>query len=131
MSVKLPYLDKWNKERQEIASWYFESLQNVSQISFPTINPNSTHVFHLFVIRTENRNDLQVFLKSKGVETGIHYPIPMYLQEAYIHLGYQKGDFPVTELISETVLSLPMYVGLTKNEVTYIIQQITAFFNLK
>lgn len=129
LSVKLRYLDKWNQERQQIANWYFEELKNVSQIILPEINPNSNHVFHLFVIRTEKRDELQLFLSSMGIETGIHYPIPVHLQEAYVHLGYEKGDFPVTELISETVLSLPMYVGLTKNKVMYIAQQIIAFFN--
>lgn len=128
LSVKLTYLDNWNVERQQIASWYFEGFQDFSEVILPLINPNSTHVFHLFTIRTQKRNDLQKYLKLKGIETGIHYPIPLHLQAAYSHLGFKKGDFPFTELISETTLSLPLFIGMKEEQVHRVIDVVKSFF---
>lgn len=128
LSVKLKYLDEWNKERNQIAQWYFETLKNIPEIVLPYIHPECTSNFHLFVIRTEKRDELQNYLQQHNVGTLIHYPIPPHLQEAYKELGYKKGDFPIAEKIAETCLSLPMYPGLTKNDVDYISSTIQNFF---
>ncbi len=120
LQVKLKYLDEWNKERQQIAQWYMEALNDEKNIILPYIHPDATSNFHLFVIRTKKRNELQEYLNKRQVGTLIHYPIPPHLQEAYKDLNYKKGDFPIAEEIANTCLSLPMYPGLKKEEVEYI-----------
>jgi dTDP-4-amino-4,6-dideoxygalactose transaminase len=126
--VKLKYLDEWNKERNQIAQWYFEFLKDVPELILPYIHPDCTSNFHLFVIRTERRNELQEHLSQHQIGTLIHYPVPPHLQEAYKELGYKKGDFPLAEKIADTCLSLPMYPGLSKNEVEYICSVIKNYF---
>lgn len=126
--VKLKYLDEWNKERNQIAQWYFEYLKDIPEIILPYIHPECGSNFHLFVIRTDKRNELQEYLNQHQTGTLIHYPIPPHLQEAYKELGYKKGDFPIAEKIAETCLSLPMYPGLSKYEVEYISSVIHRFF---
>ncbi|GAB4450954.1 MAG: DegT/DnrJ/EryC1/StrS family aminotransferase [Bacteroidia bacterium] len=128
LSVKLKYLDEWNKERNQIAQWYFDYLKDIPQIILPFIHKDCTSNFHLFVIRTEKRDELQNFLSQNNIGTLIHYPIPPHLQEAYKELGYQKGDFPIAEKIAETCLSLPMYPGLSQTDVEYISSVIHKFF---
>jgi dTDP-4-amino-4,6-dideoxygalactose transaminase len=131
LSVKLKYLDEWNKERNKIAQWYFEALKDVSEIILPYIHPDCTSNFHLFVIRTKKRDELQDYLNKKNIGTLIHYPIPPHLQDAYKELGYKKGNFPIAEEIANTCLSLPMYPGLSESDVEYISTTIKNFFNEK
>jgi dTDP-4-amino-4,6-dideoxygalactose transaminase len=131
LSVKLKYLDEWNKERNKIAQWYFEALKDVSEIILPYIHPDCTSNFHLFVIRTKKRDELQDYLNKKNIGTLIHYPIPPHLQDAYKELGYKKGDFPIAEEIANTCLSLPMYPGLSESDVEYISTSIKNFLNEK
>jgi dTDP-4-amino-4,6-dideoxygalactose transaminase len=126
--VKLKYLKKWNMARKKIAFLYNKFLEDLP-VETPKIDDNVNHVFHLYVIRTKKRDDLANFLKEKGVNTGIHYPIPIHLQKAYKNLGYKRGDFPITEKYSSEVLSLPMYPELTDEEVYYIARRITEFFH--
>ena len=127
LRVKLPYLDKWNNCRRKIAEKYFESITN-PLIKLPIASSlDYEHIYHVFVIRCDRRDELETFLKNKGVDTVKHYPIPMHLQKAYSDLGYSEGDFPVAEEISKTVLSLPMYYGMTDIEVEHVIKSINEF----
>jgi len=126
LRVKLPRLDEWNRKRLKIAEWYRQALIG-SGVEIPTIRKGCDHVFHLFVIRTDHRDALKMFLEEKGISCGIHYPIPIHLQEAYRDLKYKVGDFKVAEKAAKQMISLPMFPELTKKEVKYIANQIKAF----
>lgn len=127
LRVKLHYLDKWNNERREIAQKYFDGIKNRS-IKLPMRSSDEySHIYHVFVVRCDRRNELEIYLKEKGIGTLKHYPIPMHLQEAYKELGIKKGQLPVAEKISETVLSLPMYYGMTDRQIHYVIEAINKF----
>jgi dTDP-4-amino-4,6-dideoxygalactose transaminase len=117
LNVKLKYLDQWNKQRREKAQLYNKLL---NKVEIPKTNDNLNHVYHLYVIKTKLRDQLVKALESKGITTGIHYPIPLHLQEAYKDLGYRKGDFPVSEKLSQEVLALPIYPELKEEEIEYI-----------
>lgn len=127
LRTKLPYLDQWTAERIKIASTYHQLLKNIDGLILPVTSPESTHVYHGYVIRTNKRDELQKYLFNKGIETVIHYPVPPHLQKAYSHLGYKKGDFPVAELLAETCLSLPVWNGLSEAEIKYIAGNIKNF----
>ena len=126
LSAKLPFLDKINENRRFIAGRYMEEIIN-QEIILPTIPDYTNPVWHIFGIRCKRRNELEKFLNEKGIGTNKHYPIPMHLQECSKNLGYQKGDFPIAEEISETQLSLPMYYGMSELEVQYVIDTINLF----
>lgn len=128
LSVKLPHLDTWTTQRQQIATWYQEHLQNISQLTLPHTHADATHVYHLYVVRCAQRDELQAYLNTKGIGTLIHYPIPPHLQEAYQHLGFKKGDFPIAEEIANTCLSLPIWPGMTQDMVIYIAQIIKEYY---
>jgi len=119
LRVKLRYLEEFNKERKMIARLYLSNLQDTDLI-LPYVPEWAEPVWHQFVIKTKKRDELQEYLKSKGIGTLIHYPLPVHLQEAYKHLGYKKGDFPIAEKMANEVLSLPMWVGLKKEEIEFI-----------
>lgn len=129
LRAKLKYIDQWTKEKQTIAARYTERLNNIGDLVLPFVNPHATHVYHLYVIRTNKRDELQKFLKNNGIETLIHYPIPPHLQQAYQDLNFQKGSFPIAEKLSDTSLSLPVYIGLSEDQQDYIAEKIKAFFN--
>lgn len=120
LNVKLDYLNGWTSRRQEIAQIYNNLLEGVGDIILPFVHPQATHVYHLYTIRTNKRNELSEFLQQKGIGTLIHYPVPPHLQDAYKHLGFKKFDFPIAEEIANTTLSLPMFIGLTE-EMQYIV----------
>jgi dTDP-4-amino-4,6-dideoxygalactose transaminase len=128
LSVKLQHLPGWTAERQQIAGWYNAALQGIGDLLTPTIAPGATHVYHLYVIRTARRDALQQYLQQQGIGTLIHYPVPPHLQQAYQHLGYKKGDFPVAEQLAATCLSLPIYPGLQQQQVVHIASVIQSFF---
>jgi dTDP-4-amino-4,6-dideoxygalactose transaminase len=127
LNVKLKYLDAWTTQRQEIASWYNEALANVSEIILPETAADATHVYHLYVIRSNWRDALQQHLADNGIGTLIHYPVPLHMQEAYKHLGYSKGDFPIAEEIADTCLSLPLWPGMQKEDVNKVSSAIQNF----
>lgn len=129
LRVKLRKLEEWTNERKKIASWYNSELNGVGDLVLPEIAEGATHVYHLYVIRTKKRDALQQYLTDHGIGTLIHYPIPPHLQEAYQHLGYKKGDFPIAEEMSETCLSIPIWPGMNKTEVDYISETIKSYFN--
>jgi dTDP-4-amino-4,6-dideoxygalactose transaminase len=126
LSVKLQYLNDWTQERKEIAETYNESLV-VSNLILPKLASNADHVYHLYVVRTSKREELQEHLNNKGVGTLIHYPIPPHLQIAYKYLGYKKGDFPIAEELANTSISLPLWVGMDKNSHDYLKKIINTF----
>ena len=128
LNVKLKFLQSWTKERQEIAAMYNDSLKDISEIILPFKHPGADHVYHLFVIRTAYRTDLQQYLHEKGIGTLIHYPVANHLQAAYKHLGYKRGSFPIAEEIADTCLSLPLWPGMQKMHVDYVTQTIKSFF---
>jgi len=117
LRVKLNYLQEWTNQRKEIAQWYNEELKLRNDLVLPYVHENADHVYHLYVVRTSNREKLQQELTEKGVQTMIHYPVPPHLQKAYKHLGYKEGDFPIAEEIARTCLSLPVWPGMKENEV--------------
>lgn len=128
LSVKLKYLSQWNNERRRIALQYSELLKGVGDLTLPTEQKGAHHVYHLFVIRSVYRDQLKEFLKDCRVETMIHYPIPPHMQKAYSSLGFKKGDFPITEEMANTSLSLPLYPGLTESQTQFICDKIQTFF---
>lgn len=130
LSVKLRHLENWTNKRQEIALWYNEELAYIPEIILPHVHENATHVYHLYVIRTKNRDDLQKYLIGKGIGTLIHYPIPPHLQKAYTHLGFKRGDFPIAEQLADTMLSLPLWPGMLYSDVKFIVNKIREFFNI-
>lgn len=127
LNVKLKYLDAWTDSRRKNAELYNKLISKVDGIITPVEKKYNKHVYHLYVIRTKKRYELQKCLKSQGISTGIHYPIPLHLQPAYSYLKYKKGDFPVTEKCSEEILSLPMFAELTKEEIEYVVEKIIEF----
>lgn len=127
LRAKLPHLAMWNEKRREHARLYNELLKDTSVI-IPTESVGNTPVYHLYVVSTPKRDELQTFLKDQGVFTGIHYPIPVHLQKATEFLGYKKGDFPVTEFVVSQILSLPMYAELAESEIQYVASHIKEFY---
>ena len=128
LEVKLKYFDNHIKARQNAAKYYDEHLGEIEDIQIPERVEYSTHTFHQYTIKTVKRDELQQFLKSKNVPSMVYYPGVIHLQEAYKFLGYKKGDFPVSENLSETVLSLPMHTELIEEQLEYIIASVKEFF---
>jgi len=126
LRVKLSHLDDLNAERVEIARIYDEGLKNEYVTPLKT-RPGSNNIYHQYVVHCKHRDELIKYLNSFEIGTIIHYPIPPHLQEAYKHLGFKKGDFPIAEQYAQEVLSLPMYNGITKEELDYIISTINSF----
>ena len=116
LRVKLRHLDRWNASRRTIASLYDELLKDAG-VTLPRTSPDVEHVYHLYVVQVEGRDKVQQELSAQGVGSGIHYPVPIHLQEAYRAAGFGRGSFPVTESAAERVLSLPMYPELTEEGV--------------
>ena len=127
LSVKLKHLDKWNEERRRIAARYLSEIHNPIILLPKVSDEEFEHVYHVFVIRCSKRDDLEAYLKGNGIGTLKHYPIPMHLQDAYSDLGLKEGDLPITEEISKTVLSIPMYYGMTEEQISYVIDLINSF----
>ncbi|KXX68856.1 DegT/DnrJ/EryC1/StrS aminotransferase family protein [Flammeovirga sp. SJP92] len=126
LSIKLQHIEKWNDERRKMASYYLSLLD--PRIKKQRISSFNSPVYHLFTIECKERDKLQTFLSSKGIDTQIHYPIPPHLQKACLSLGYKEGDFPVTEMLSNSLLSIPLFIGLQYNEIEYIANQINVFY---
>jgi dTDP-4-amino-4,6-dideoxygalactose transaminase len=128
LNVKLPYLDQLTEERKKIASKYDELLKDSDDIRIPIANNEAEHVYHLYVILCDKRDELHSYLKEKNIETLIHYPVPPHLQQAYVDVGYKKGDFPIAEKIAEQCLSIPLYPGMKDDDICYVAQNIKEFF---
>lgn len=126
LNAKLPYLDKMNAERRKIAQMYMDGIKN-SEVVLPYVIPDAVPVWHVFGVRCKRRDELEKFLNEKGIGTNKHYPIPIHLQKCYEDIGFKVGDFPIAEEISSTELSLPMYYGMTDEEIQYVIDSINEF----
>jgi dTDP-4-amino-4,6-dideoxygalactose transaminase len=131
LGAKLKYLEGWNRARRHNARLYSELLNDVEEIRTPEAGGEGEHIFHVYVIRVRERDELQRYLASKDVSCGIHYPVPIHLQDAYESLGLKKGSFPVAERCAETILSLPMFPELTEEQIAYVASQIKAFMAQK
>ncbi len=127
LRVKLRYLDSWNNSRRKSAELYDELLRNIDHVTTPLKVKSSNSVYHLYVIRCSCRDGLKNYLCTKGIETGIHYPIPIHLQQAYKHLKYKKGSFPVTEEYANRILSLPLFPEIRDDEIGYVCENIKEF----
>jgi dTDP-4-amino-4,6-dideoxygalactose transaminase len=130
LNLKLTKLDEDNEARNLLADNYCKLLKGVGDLIIPEKIDGYNSVYHLYVIRTNFRDELQQFLRESGIETSIHYPIPPHLQKAYVELGFKNGKFPVTEFISDTCLSLPISPVLTISETEFISESIKSFFQL-
>jgi dTDP-4-amino-4,6-dideoxygalactose transaminase len=119
LRVKLRHLEKWTEARRSHATLYNKLLADGS-VQTPEEMPYARHVYHIYAIRTTQREFIQKSLSEHGIQTGIHYPIPVHLQDAYFDLGYRAGDFQSTEQLAKEVLSLPMYAELTKVQILEI-----------
>lgn len=126
LRIKLANLDRWNAGRHQAAERYLKEINN-PLITLPTVEPYGTHVFHIFAIRCDRRDELEKFLNQKGIGTNCHYPIPIHMQEAYKDLQIPQGTYPIAEKISATELSIPMYYGMTDEDVSYVISAINEF----
>ena len=131
LKVKMPYLEKWNAKRRENAQKYanlFDEAGLLGRVTLPWTDPDNEHVFNQYTIRAEKRDQLMEFLKEKGIGHKVYYPVPLHLQECYRDLGYQKGDFPVSEQMAEEVLSLPIYPELTTQQMVAVVEAIKEFY---
>lgn len=128
LGVKLKYLPAWTERRRSIASIYKAELTNTGDLVVPKEARAVEHVYHLFVIRTKRRDDLQKYLSENGISTGIAYPVPLHLQPAFGFLGLKKGDLPVSEIVADECLSLPIYAEMTDDHIGYVVAMIKKFF---
>jgi dTDP-4-amino-4,6-dideoxygalactose transaminase len=129
LAVKLQHLDRWNEQRRQAAAQYAEALAG-TDIVLPAEMPWSKHVYHLYVIQADDREALRHRLEAAGIESGLHYPIPLHLQEAYRSLGYRQGSFPVTEAVVSRILSLPIYPGISTEAVARVAEEIMETANV-
>ena len=148
LGVKLNYLEKWTEGRRRVAAKYKELLKDCEQIILPKEMDYAEHVYHLFVIKFDNmgsslehagmteksgiksRDELAKYLNENEIATGLHYPIPLHLQPCFNHLGYEKGDMPVTEELANNCLSLPMYSELKEEQIVYVAEKVKEFFKI-
>lgn len=126
LSVKLKYLDDYTRARRQAADFYSKALENVSDVEIPYTDTFSTHVFHQYTLKlkSQNREDVIRKMAEAEVPTAVYYPVPIHLQPGYSDLNYVKGNFPVSESLSQTVLSLPMHTELTKEQLVYIVDKL-------
>ena len=125
---KLPHLNDWNLARRLAAECYRETLSDVGDLVLPYVPAGSEPVWHLYVVRSEARDGLLEALRERGIGAGLHYPQPIHLSPAYEGLGYGRGSFPITEQLSETVLSLPMFPGITEAQLAAVAQAVRSYF---
>jgi dTDP-4-amino-4,6-dideoxygalactose transaminase len=132
--VKLKYLERWNSARRERAERYRRLLKDAALFTFlkpPELFQGNSHVFHQYVIRVQERDRLRAYLKEKGVDTEVYYPVPLHLQACYKDLGYKEGDFPESERLAKEALALPIYPELTDSQQCYVVDQIKSFYALE
>jgi len=119
LAAKLPHLDKGNDGRRAAAQLYGRLLAGSAVIA-PAVMPGGKHIYHLYVVQANDRDGLKQQLAEQGIETGLHYPVPLHLQQAYAHLGYKEGDFPMAESLAGRILSLPMFPTITREQVEFV-----------
>ena len=123
LSVKLKEIDSWNAKRREIVELYNEALQN-SDLVTPVARDYNDHVYHMYILQSENREEVLTKLKEAGIATGVYYPVPLHLQKVYKNLGYKEGDMPVSEYLSHRTFAIHVYPELTKEQIDYIISKL-------
>jgi dTDP-4-amino-4,6-dideoxygalactose transaminase len=128
LTAKLNYLREWTEQRRQVAALYHQALQGIGDLILPVTHPQATHAYHLYVVRTKYRDQLQHHLTCHNIGTLIHYPIPPHLQKAYRYMGWKKGDFPIAEMLADTCLSLPIWPGMTSEHVAQIADAIRKFY---
>jgi dTDP-4-amino-4,6-dideoxygalactose transaminase len=128
LEVKIRYIDQWNKARRENAEKYKYYFRNVDEVFLPFVPEWAMPIWHLFVVQVKQREKLTDYLKQNGIGTGYHYKTPLHLLQALKHLGYQKGDFPVTEKVMSKIISLPMYPELTEEQIKYVVEKVQEFY---
>ena len=126
LAAKLPILDKMNEERRRIAQRYLDEIKN-PEIILPYVHEDCVPVWHIFAIRTKRRDELEKWLNDHEIGTNKHYPIPIHMQECYKDMGFKQGDFPIAEEISATELSLPMFYGMTEEQIQLVIDTVNSF----
>lgn len=126
LRIRLSHMRELNEEKKHICERYLAEIKNPI-IELPKTREKCTHIWHQFVIRTNRRDELQAYLKEKGIATIIHYPVPPHLQEAYQYLGHKEGEYPITERYANEVLSIPLYNGMTEEEQSYVIDALNSF----
>ncbi|MEI6127493.1 MAG: DegT/DnrJ/EryC1/StrS family aminotransferase, partial [Pseudomonadota bacterium] len=125
LNVKLKYLSGWNEARVRAAERYKKNLARVKKITLPEPAAHSTHIYHLFVIRVDAERDRIIdALAQKEIQCGIHYPIPLHLQQAYAYLGYQEGSFPHAEAAAKKIISLPLFPEITDGQVDFVCERL-------
>jgi dTDP-4-amino-4,6-dideoxygalactose transaminase len=129
LTVKLQYLPKWTEGRRRVAGLYSESLKDIAGIRIPRVRQGVNPVWHLYVVLAQRRDQLQHYLTERGIGTGLHYPKPLHLQQAYASLGYKPGDFPRSEASAAELLSLPIYPEMTDEQVSYVVKHIREFYS--
>jgi dTDP-4-amino-4,6-dideoxygalactose transaminase len=127
LNIKLKYLAQWTEARRKNAQLYNAFFSGIEAVKTPQEMAYAKHVYHLYVIRVKDREGLQKRLAEQGVASGFHYKYPLHLQKAYAHLGYRKGDFPVTERVMAEIISLPMYPELTEAQISYVVEKVKEF----
>ena len=131
LNVKFKYLEKWNEQRRAVAQYYYELLENeglLQHVTPPAVPSYNYHVYHLYVLLTNYKHELQSYLTSQGIGTGNHFPIPLPLLKCYQSLGYRPIDFPVAEKICASSLAVPMYPEITREQQEYVVSKIKAFY---
>lgn len=123
LNVKIKEIDKWNAKRREIVKVYNEALQNNDLVT-PVAKDYNEHVYHMYILQSENREEVIEKLKEAGIATGVYYPVPLHLQKVYKNLGYKEGDMPVAEYLSHRTFAIPVYPELTEEQVDYIISKL-------
>jgi len=126
--AKLPHLAAWSAARRQHAEYYGRGLAGLPQVTPPTVDPSNEHIFHQYTLRVERRDELQAYLKAKGIGTAVYYPVPLHLQKCFSALGYRTGQLPVAERVAGEVLSLPVYPELTRAQLDYVVDAIRGFY---
>ncbi len=128
LSVKLKYIGEWTEARRKVANQYFELLEDVLQLQLPIVHDDSKHVYHVFCVRVERRDELKSYLTEQGVSTALHYPVPLPLLECYDYLKHNEDDFPIASSLSTQILSLPIFPEMTREEIQYVCDTIKEFY---
>lgn len=123
LRVKLREIDKWNSKRRDIVNLYNDEFENL-ELATPVCSEYNEHVYHMYILQSENRNQILELLRKKGVATGVYYPVPLHLQKVYKNLGYKEGDMPIAEYLSHRTFAIPVYPELTEEQMKYIIESI-------
>lgn len=128
LGVKLKYLEQWTNQRRAAAQQYRELLTGIREVQTPKEMSYARHVYHLYVLQVERRDELKKYLDARGIGNGYHYPIPLHLQKAFAHLRYSRGEFPVSERLASNGISIPMYPELTGDQIQYVSDTIRNFY---